>query len=76
LIFANWRAWPALWACLLFGLLQAIANFMQGVHFFGFEVPVQVFNVMPYVMTIVLLAGFIGKSTPPKADGVPYTKDR
>ena len=76
LIFANWRAWPALGACLLFGFLQAVANFMQGVHFFGVEIPVQVFNSLPYVMTIVLLAGFIGKSTPPKADGVPYTKDR
>ena len=58
------------------GFLQAVANFMQGVHLFGFEIPVQVFNSLPYVMTIVLLAGFIGKSTPPKADGVPYTKDR
>jgi simple sugar transport system permease protein len=76
LIFANWRAWPALGACLLFGFLQAVANFMQGVHFFGVEIPVQVFNSLPYVMTIVLLAGFIGKSTPPKADGVPYSKDR
>ncbi|MDE2383418.1 MAG: ABC transporter permease [Alphaproteobacteria bacterium] len=76
LIFANWRAWPALWACLLFGFLQAVANFMQGAHFMGIDIPVQVFNSLPYVMTIVLLAGFIGKSVPPKADGVPYTKDR
>ena len=76
LIFANWRAWPALFACLLFGFLQAVANFMQGAHFFGFEIPVQVFNSLPYLMTIVLLAGFIGKSTPPKASGQPYTKDR
>ncbi len=76
LIFANWRAWPALGACLLFGFLQAIANFMQGVRLFGFEIPVQVFNSLPYVMTIVLLAGFIGKSIPPKASGIPYSKDR
>ena len=76
LIFANWRAWPALGACLLFGFLQAVANFMQGAHIFGFEIPVQVFNSLPYVMTIVLLAGFIGKSVPPKASGIPYTKDR
>ena len=76
LIFANWRAWPALWACLLFGFLQAVANFMQGAHIFGFEIPVQVFNSLPYVMTIVLLAGFIGKSVPPKASGIPYSKDR
>ena len=76
LIFANWRAWPALWACLLFGFLQAVANFMQGVRLFDVEIPVQVFNAMPYIMTIVLLAGFIGKSVPPKASGQPYAKDR
>jgi general nucleoside transport system permease protein len=76
LIFANWRAWPALFACLLFGFLQAIANFMQGAHLLGFEIPVQFFNALPYVMTVILLAGFIGKSVPPKASGIPYTKDR
>jgi simple sugar transport system permease protein len=76
LIFANWRAWPALFACLLFGFLQAIANFMQGETLFGVAIPVQVFNAMPYILTIILLAGFIGKSTPPKASGIPYSKDR
>jgi general nucleoside transport system permease protein len=76
LIFANWRAWPSLYACLLFGFLQAIANFMQGAHVFGFEIPVQFFNALPYIMTVILLAGFIGKSIPPKASGTPYTKDR
>ena len=38
--------------------------------------PVQFINMLPYVMTVVLLAGFIGKSIPPKASGIPYTKDR
>ena len=76
LIFANWRAWPALFACLLFGFLQAIGNFMQGAHAFGVEIPVQFFNALPYIMTVILLAGFIGKSVPPRAAGIPYTKDR
>ncbi len=76
LIFANWRAWPALYACLLFGFLQAIANFLQGVKLFGLEIPVQFFNALPYLMTVILLAGFIGKSIPPRASGIPYTKDR
>ena len=76
LIFANWRAWPALYACLLFGFLQAIANFLQGAHILTFQIPVQFFNSLPYLMTVILLAGFIGKSTPPKASGIPYTKDR
>lgn len=76
LIFANWRAWPALFACLLFGFLQAAGNYMQGTAIGGVVIPVQFINMLPYVMTVVLLAGFIGKSIPPKASGIPYTKDR
>jgi general nucleoside transport system permease protein len=76
LIFANWRAWPAMWACLLFGYLQAIGLRMQGFKIGTFEVPVQFINMLPYVLTVVLLAGFIGKSIPPRASGIPYTKDR
>jgi simple sugar transport system permease protein len=76
LIFANWRAWPALWACLLFGYLSAMGTRLQGIEIGGFEVPVQFINMLPYVLTVVLLAGLIGKSIPPKASGIPYTKDR
>ena len=76
LIFANWRAWPAFWACLLFGYLQAVGLRLQGVKLGSFEVPVQFINMLPYVMTVILLAGFIGKSIPPRASGVPYSKDR
>lgn len=76
LIFANWRAWPALYACLLFGFLQAGGNYMQGVHIGSFEIPVQFIIMLPYLLTVILLAGFIGKSVPPRASGIPYTKDR
>jgi general nucleoside transport system permease protein len=76
LIFANWRAWPAMWACLLFGYLQAVGLRMQGFKLGDVEIPVQFINMLPYVMTVVLLAGFIGKSIPPRASGVPYSKDR
>jgi simple sugar transport system permease protein len=76
LIFANWRAWPALWACLLFGYLTAMGTRLQGIPVMGVEIPVQFINMLPYVMTVVLLAGFIGQSIPPKASGIPYTKDR
>jgi simple sugar transport system permease protein len=76
LIFANWRAWPALGACLLFGFLGALGNHLQGVEILGFPMPVQFVNMLPYVLTVILLAGFIGKSIPPKASGIPYTKDR
>jgi general nucleoside transport system permease protein len=76
LICANWRAWPALIACLAFGYLEATRILLQGVSVGGFEIPVQFINMLPYVLTVILLAGFIGKSIPPKASGIPYTKDR
>lgn len=77
LIFANWRAFPAMGACLLFGFLDAMAIRLQGVELPGFgEVPVQAVQALPYVLTVVLLAGFIGKAIPPRASGIPYTKDR
>jgi len=76
LIFANWRAWPALGACLLFGYLGAAGNRLQGVDVAGFSIPVQFINMLPYVLTVILLAGFIGKSIPPRASGIPYSKDR
>ncbi|MCG7392122.1 ABC transporter permease [Microvirga sp. ACRRW] len=77
LIFAKWRAWPALGACLLFGFLDAIANQLQGFSFPGIgEVPVQAIQALPYLMTVILLAGVIGKAIPPRAAGVPYVKER
>jgi len=77
LIFAKWKPVPVMFACLLFGFLDAVANFMQGkqVPMIG-EVPVQIFQALPYVLTCILLAGFIGIAHPPKAGGVPYVKER
>jgi ABC-type uncharacterized transport system permease subunit len=77
MIFGKWHPVGALWACLLFGFLDAVAIRLQGVPLpvVG-EVPVQVIQVLPYVMTVVLLAGFIGKAVAPKALGKPYTKER
>lgn len=77
LIFAKWRPWPALGACLLFGILEAMAIQLEGrpLPIVG-QVPVQLVQALPYVLTIVLLAGFIGKAIPPKAGGVPYVKER
>jgi general nucleoside transport system permease protein len=77
LIFANWRPVPVLFACLLFGVLDAVAIRIQGVPlpFLG-QVPVQAVQALPYVLTVILLAGFVGKPSPPKAGGVPYVKER
>lgn len=77
LVFAKWRPWPALATCLLFGGLDAAAIRLQGVSLPGIgQVPVQAIQALPYLLTVILLAGFIGRATPPKASGVPYVKER
>jgi simple sugar transport system permease protein len=76
-IFGKWKPWPAFWACMLFGLLGALSDRLQGVPIFGLkEIPSQVFNALPYLLTVVLLAGFVGKAVAPKAVGRPYIKER
>ena len=77
LIFGKWHPVGAFWACLLFGFLDAVAIRMQGVvlPWVG-EVPVQFVQAIPYILTVVLLAGFIGKAVQPKALSIPYTKER
>lgn len=76
LIFAKWRPWHALGACLLFGLLQAVALRFQSIQLGGVSIPVQVMDALPYVLTVVILAGFVGKAIPPRAGGQPYVKER
>ncbi len=77
LIFAKWRPVPAMFACLLFGFLDAFAIRFQGIALplIG-KVPVQLMQALPYILTVVLLAGFIGRAIPPKAGGVAYVKER
>ena len=76
LIFGRWHPLGALWACLLFGFLDAAAIRLQGVRFAVIgEVPVQAIQALPYVLTVVLLAGFIGRAVAPKALGRPYVKE-
>jgi simple sugar transport system permease protein len=77
LIFAKWRAWPALGACLLFGFLEAMSIRLQGVPLPGVgQVPVEAIQAMPYIITVLLLAGFGGRAIPPRAAGIPYVKER
>ena len=77
LIFAKWRPGPALLVCLMFGFLDAFQFRIQGQSFplIG-EVPVQAIQALPYILTVILLAGFIGRAVAPKASGIPYTKER
>lgn len=78
LIFAKWNPIGALGACLLFGFLEALAIPLQGASIpgIGWKVPVQLITASPYILTVILLAGFIGKAIPPKAGGVAYVKER
>ena len=77
LIFGRWHPVGSLWACLLFGFLDAVAIRLQGVALPGIgEVPVQAIQALPYLLTVVLLAGFIGKAVAPQAIGKPYVKER
>ncbi|MGH6891329.1 MAG: ABC transporter permease [Dongiaceae bacterium] len=77
MVFGKWRPWPAMFACLLFGLLDAIAIRLQGVNLPGIgEVPVEAIQALPYILTVVLLAGFVGRAMAPHALGQPYVKER
>ena len=75
-IFAKWRPWYALGATLLFGFLQAIALRYQNIEIGPVTLPVQVMDALPYILTVVILAGFVGKAIPPRAGGEPYVKER
>ena len=74
-IFGKWRPVPAFLACLMFGFLEAASARLQGVQLplIG-EAPTQLMLALPYIMVVLLLAGFIGKASPPRAIGEPYIK--
>ena len=76
LIFAKWRPWYALMACLLFGLLDAIAIRFQNIDIGVLVIPVQFTQALPYILTVIILAGFVGKAIPPRAGGEAYVKER
>ena len=77
LILAKWRPVPVLLACLFFGFTEALtiplANYRLAS---GENIPIQFIQIIPYVLTIIVLAGFIGLSRAPKALGVPYRKEK
>ncbi|PWC56975.1 ABC transporter permease [Azospirillum sp. TSO22-1] len=77
LVFGKWRPWPTLAACLLFAFTDAAQVRLQGVALplIG-TIPVQFIQALPYVLTVLLLAGFVGRAVAPKASGVPYLKER
>jgi simple sugar transport system permease protein len=72
LIFGKWNPAGALLACLFFGFAEAVAIRMPGV---ANNIPNQFIQMVPYVLTMIVLAGWIGRATPPKALGIPYVKE-
>ncbi len=77
LIFGKWKPLPTLLACLLFAFTDALQARLQGVSLpvLG-QVPVQAIQALPYLLTVLLLAGFVGRAMAPRAIGIPYVKER
>lgn len=76
MIFAKWRPWSGLMAVLLFGMLEALANRFPNIDLGIITLPNQFMTALPYILTVVILAGFVGKAIPPRAGGEPYVKER
>ena len=77
LILAKWKPVPVLFACLFFGFMEALTIPLANIKMpSGENVPVQFIQIIPYVLTIIVLAGFIGVSRAPKALGIPYRKEK
>jgi len=77
LIFGKWMPVPTLLACLLFAFADALQGRLQGVALPGIGVvPVQAIQALPYLLTVLLLAGFVGKAHAPRASGIPFSKEK
>ncbi|MGG6896194.1 ABC transporter permease [Rhizobium sp. BR 315] len=74
LIFGNWRPGRVFLACIVFAFADALQGRLQGAGIFGIEIPVQLVQAVPYLLTILLLAGIVGKAEGPAAAGKPYFK--
>ncbi len=70
MIIGKWNPFKAAMACLVFGFAESFSTDFQNP-----VIPTQFIQMLPYVLTIIVLAGFIGKANPPAADGVPYEKN-
>lgn len=73
LIFGNWKPVGTLWACLLFSFANALQLKSQ---LLGLNLPTELYSAFPYVLTMIALAGFVGKTRAPEASGVPYEKGK
>lgn len=76
LIFAKWRPWQALFATFLFGLMEAVGNRFPHLDLGIVTIPSMFMQALPYILTVIILAGFVGRAIPPRAGGEPYVKER
>lgn len=71
LIFGKWRPLPAFLTCLFFGLTDALQIQLQSNPILGNSFPIQALQIFPYLVTLFVLVGFIGRATPPRAINQP-----
>jgi len=78
LIFGKWRPWTAFGGAMLFGFTRALGSRLQilGVEVGDFEIPSELWQSLPFVVTIVVVAGLIGRAIPPAAVGKPFQRSR
>jgi len=78
MIFGRWRPWGALGGAVLFGTARALQTRLQilKVDIAGFEIPSEWWQSVPFVITIVVVAGLIGRAVPPAAEGRPFTPSK
>ena len=78
LIFGKWTPWGAFGGALLFGFSRALGTRLQflGVEVSGFEIPSEFLQALPFIVTLVVVAGAVGRSIPPAAAGQPFHRSR
>jgi len=74
MIFGKWKPFGAFWACILFGFAQALVIFLGQFH--QLQIPTDLLNMLPYLLTIVILICFVGKVVAPSADGISFEKEQ
>lgn len=75
MILGNWTPIGAMWASLLFGMAQALNEQLQSNPILSIPSTTKpLFNLLPFVITLIVVGGFVGKTRAPAADGIPYEK--
>ena len=69
MIIGKWKPVNIFFACLIFSAFEALEISLQ---ISGTDIPTQLIQMLPYLITIIVLLGFVGKTKPPNADGIPY----